>query len=411
MLSSSTHCTESRSTHRPAYELADILRRYLPDYLKTHRITYWQHKVLYDIQVCRTAILGGHVEECDHCSYQQPTYDSCHNRNCPKCFSIAMRQWVAKRLQELLPVPYFHLVFTMPHSLNTLALYNKKLIYKLFYQAASYTLLKFGRDPKHLGAQLGFIGVLHTWGKGLCYHIHWHFIVAGGGLTDDGQWLDLPAYDKFIFPVRAMSRVVGARFIKLLRRAHDKGQLIISDACEELNDDVMFEYFLTDLASEKWINYAKRPFGSPEQVVKYVGRYTHRVAISNNRILSIDNGQIRFQVKDYRSGGDWETMALPAELFIHRFVQHIVPKRFRKIRYGGFLAVGVRDEKLAQARRDLDVIENAEDEAMILPEVLATFAEIDEKLNCPVCMQGRMRRIEISAQRSSIHAGVHLDSS
>ena len=398
-------------TRRPKYELADILRRYLPAYRKTHRITFWQRKVLHDIQVCRTAALGGHLEECDHCTFQQPAYDSCHNRNCPKCYSIAMRRWVAARLQELLPIPYYHVIFTLPHSLNILTLYNKKLIYNLFYQAAAYTLLKFGRDPKHLGAQLGFIGVLHTWGKGLCYHVHWHFIVAGGGLTDDGRWVDLPAYDKFIFPVYAMSKVIGARFIKLLRRAYDKDELIIPDACEDLKDEVMFEYFLNDLAAEKWINYAKRPFGSPEQVVKYIGRYTHRVAISNHRILSIDHGQIRFRVKDYKKDGEWEDMVLPANLFIHRFLHHVLPKRFRKIRYGGFLAVSVRQEKLALARRALGVTESHESQAAVLPDAFEAFDQLSERPNCPACKQGRMRRVELPEQRESFHAVAAFDSS
>jgi len=197
--------TKKFTGSRPKYELADILKRYLPLYLKSHRISLWQNKILNAIQTCRTAECGGHIEVCDHCAYMQPAYNSCHNRHCPKCQGIARRKWVEERLQELLPVPYYHVVFTLPHRLNTLALYNKRLIYNLFYHAAAYTLLKFGKDPKYLGAQLGFTGVLHTWGKALCYHIHWHFIVPGGGLTEEGKWIPLPYSDNFLFPVKAMS--------------------------------------------------------------------------------------------------------------------------------------------------------------------------------------------------------------
>ena len=201
-----------------------------------------------------------------------------------------------------------------------------------------------------MGAQLGFIGVLHTWGKGLCYHIHWHFIVPGGGLTEDGQWIDLPYSDKFIFPPLAMSKVIRARFIKQLRKAYNKKQLIIPDSCEYLNDAAMFEYFLNDLSSDKWINYAKPPFGGPEQMVKYVGCYTHRVALSNNRLTDITGDKISFYVKNYKKGGVKETMTLSANEFIRRFLLHFLPKRFRKIRYGGFLARSVYAHKLEQAR-------------------------------------------------------------
>ena len=325
---------------RPQYELADIFKRYLADYLKTHRISFWQKKALFDIQVCRTAACGGHIEACDHCDYEQPAYNSCHNRHCPKCQGVARRRWVAARLQELAPAPYYHVVFTLPHRLNNIALYNKRLIYDLFYKAAAYTLLKFGRDPKWLGAQLGLIGVLHTWGKGLCCHVHWHFIVPGGGLTDDGQWRELPYNDRFLFPPKAMSKVIRARFIKLLRKAYNNGKIKIPDSEEPLHSPVMFEYFLNDLASDKWINYCKRPFGGPERALKYIGRYTHRVAISNKRLIDINDGKIRFVVKDSKNGGATEQMTLSAEEFIRRFLMHILPRRFRKIRYAGFFGAG-----------------------------------------------------------------------
>ena len=282
------------------------------------------------------------------------------------------------------------MVFTLPHRLNDIALYNKRLIYNLFYHAAAYTLLKFGKDSKYLGAQLGFIGVLHTWGKGLCYHIHLHFIVPGGGLSKDGQWIHLPYNDKFIFPVTAMSKVVRARFIKLLRQAYLKGKLTIPNRCEELNDVVMFEYFLNDLAIDEWINYAKRPFGGPEQVVKYIGRYTHRVAISNHRLIDINGGEIIFYGKNYKKDGIEEQIKLPADEFIRRFLLHILPKRFRKIRYGGFLAQAIREEKLEIARQQLTYGAPMHEIELDIEDM-----ELDKVEKCPKCQVGTMRAIEI----------------
>jgi len=244
-----------------------------------------------------------------------------------------------------------------------------------------------------LGAQLGFIGVLHTWGKGLCYHIHWHFIVPGGGLTEDGQWIDLPYSDKFIFPPLAMSKVIRARFIKQLRKAYNKKQLIIPDSCEYLNDAAMFEYFLNDLSSDKWINYAKPPFGGPEQMVKYVGRYTHRVALSNNRLTDITGNKISFYVKNYKKGGVKETMTLSANEFIRRFLLHFLPKRFRKIRYGGFLARSVYAQKLEQARSFLT--REASKSPMDKTETEITDYENDAIERCPKCQIGTMRTIDI----------------
>lgn len=394
---------------RPKYELADIFKRYLADYLKKHRISTWQKKVLYDIQVCRTAICGGHIEVCDHCGFEQPAYNSCHNRHCPKCQGIVRRRWVAARLQELLPVPYYHIVFTLPHRLNNIALYNKRLIYDIFYKAAAYTLLKFGRDPRWLGAQMGLIGVLHTWGKGLCYHIHWHFIIPGGGLTDDGQWRELPYDDKFLFPPKAMSKVIRARFIKLLRQAYSKGKVKIPDSEEPLQSPAMFEYFLNDLASDEWVNYCKRPFGAPERVVKYIGRYTHRVAISNNRLINIKDGKICFFVKNYKKGGATEQMALSADEFIRRFLMHILPRRFRKIRYAGFLAPAVRDDKLRLARRSLKV--SRSDTPAAAPNMNPMDLAGDAIERCPKCFVGHMRAVNIDKNTMCTNWTIYMNSS
>lgn len=396
--------TESK---RPRIELADILNRYLRAYLGKHRISLWQHKILYDLQICRTAACGGHLESCDRCDYQRPAYNSCHNRHCPKCRGIARRKWVSARLNELLPVPYYHVVFTMPHILNTIALYNKQMIYNMFYHAAAYTLLKFGKDHKFLGAQLGFTAVLHTWGKGLIHHVHWHFIVPGGGLTKEDQWVHLPYSDKFIFPAKAMSKVIRGRFIKLFKSAYYERKISIPDIQEDLKDPLMFEYFLNDLAGAEWVNYCKPPFGSPEQVVKYIGRYTHRVALSNNRLINIDGNRIRFDAKDYRENKR-VIIDLSAEEFIRRLLLHTLPKDFRKIRYGGFLSVAIRNEKIKAARQAL--AGNSED-AVIDLETDSDIVTSGGIGICPNCHVGIMRAVEID--RNSMYRNFlsYMDSS
>lgn len=384
---------------RPRLELADILKCYLPDYLKRHKLSLWQRKVLYNIQICRTAACGGHIEACDHCDYRQPAYNSCHNRHCPKCQGIARRRWVNARLNEILPVPYFHVVFTLPHRMNTLALYNKQLIYQMFYRAAAYTLRTFGKDPKYLGGQIGFIGVLHTWGKGLSQHIHWHFIVPGCCLTTEGQVEQVPSSGKFLFPVKAMSKVVRARFIRLFKTAYHLQHLKIPEDQKGLTHPAMFEHFLNDLASDKWVTYAKRPFNGPEQVVKYIGRYTHRVALSNHNLLSIEDRKIRFVVKDYKNNTK-QQVTLSADEFIRRFLLHVLPKRFRKIRYGGFLAQAVREEKLRMARKALHV-----DTTMKLPDTSGISFEdclLHYTEKCPNCAVGRLHTVEIHPIRRRI---------
>ncbi len=279
----------------------------------------------------------------------------------------------------------------------------------MFYKAAAYTLLKFGRDPKWLGAQLGLIGVLHTWGKGLCCHIHWHFIVPGGGLAEDGQWRNLPYNDKFIFPPKAMSRVIRARFIKRLRKAYHNGKIKMPDSEEPLHSPAMFEYFLNDLASDKWINYCKRPFGGPERALKYIGRYTHRVAISNKRLIDVNEGKIRFFVKDYKNGGATEQMTLPAEEFIRRFLMHILPRRFRKIRYAGFLAPAVRDEKLKPARQSLQ--ESHSEKPYEIMNLHGVDLAIEPMERCPKCHIGRMQTIHIDRETMQRNRMLYMDSS
>ncbi len=402
-------CLHISDKHRLTFELADILKHYLSTFRNKHSISAWQEKILNAIQICRTTDCGTHLETCDLCHYSEAVCDSCGNRHCPKCQGFKRQKWVAGRLKELLPIPYYHVVFTLPHRLNSLALYNKKIIYNLFYQACAYTLLKFGKDPKWLGAQLGFFGVLHTWGKGLCYHIHWHFIVAGGGLTKAGQWIDLPHEDKFLFPSRAMAKVVRARFIKMFKKAYFAGNIVIPDSRADLQHPAIFESFLNDLASDRWVNYAKRPFGSPEQVVKYIGRYTHRVALTNGRIHSIENGNIQLEVKDYKNNGRLELITLSANEFIRRFLFHIMPKRFRKIRYGGFLARPVRKQKLQLARKAIGLRKCLQ----LLRRIEANIKEWEYEIlpKCPNCHTGTLQAIGIKKVRKQTRRLSYLDSS
>lgn len=404
-----TGCIHNSEKQSDAFELADILRLYLPAFRKKHRISAWQEKILNAIQICRTAACGTHLETCDLCHYSETAYDSCGNRHCPKCQGFKRQQWIAGRLKELLPIPYYHVVFTLPHRLNKLALYNKKLIYVLFYQACAFTLLKFGKDPNRLGAQLGFFGVLHTWGKALCYHIHWHFIVTGGGLTKDGKWIDLPYKDKYLFPNKAMAKVVRARFIKLFKRAYFAGKITIPDSHIELQHPAMFEYFCTDLASDKWINFAKRPFGGPEQVVKYVGRYTHRVAVANSSIHALDNGRILFEGKDHKNKGKRRLFTLSADKFIQRFLFHILPKRFRKIRYGGFLARPVRKQKLQLARKATGLDECQK----LLDKIEKQLQEWQVEIlsQCPNCYTGVLQPAGMETNRNPIDSISYWNSS
>lgn len=302
---------------KPRYELADVFRLYLACYLLTHKLSTFQHKVVDAILKCRTSACGGHILRCSDCGYERVEYDSCRNRHCPKCQISNKLRWVGERLQELLPIPYYHSVVTMPHSLNMLALYNKEVIYDLFFQAASHALHTFAKDPKFLGAKLGFIGILHTWGQTLWQHVHLHFIVTGGGLSADGsRWVNLPYRKKFLFPVKALSKRLRKRFAELLRKAYYKGELVFPDELAHLTRPAAFEAFVDKVAWENWNSYVKEPFAGPEEVVKYIGRYTHRVAISNYRILDIADGKVTFRYKKYRDGETThETVSLPSDEF------------------------------------------------------------------------------------------------
>jgi hypothetical protein len=369
-------------SHKQQHEVADVFRLYGQAYREKNQLSEKQQRVMYNIEHCRTTAFGYHVDVCEACGHRDPFPNSCRDRHCPKCQGISQRKWVNMREEDILPVPYYHVVFTLPHHLFPLSLYNKALIYDLLFQGASETLIAFGNDPKWLGGELGFFGVLHTWGQSLWHHVHAHFIVPGGALGKDGTWIYPKYKGRFLFPVAALSKVFRGKFIEGLKRAYYDGAMSIPDDLMHLGQDGEFEKWVDELAGRNWVVYCKPPFGSAEQVVQYVGRYTHRVAISNRRLVSIDGGEVRFRYKEYKQSRlTWKEMTLEAEEFIQRFLWHILPAGFHKIRHYGFLANGRSKTKLARIR---EVLENKPESEEHHPS-----GETDGVL-CPICRIGRL---------------------
>jgi len=368
---------------RPKYEVADIFRLYGKEYRETHSLTPKQHSVMYDIAHCRSSGFGYHVDICDNCGKVEVEHNSCRNRHCPKCQGISRKKWVKARLKELLPVPYYHTVFTLPHKFFPLSLYNKELIYDLLFDSASETLLSFGEDKQWLGGKLGFYGILHSWGQTLWHHIHTHFIVPGGVLAEEGTWVEAEHGRKFLFPVQALSKVFMGKFIEGFKEAHCEGKINFPKGMEHLSQESYFEKWVDSLVSKKWVVYCKSPLSCAEDVVKYIGRYTHRVAISNYRIKSIADGEIRFSYKDYKDKENlWKEMQLKAEEFIQRFLWHVLPTGFHKIRHFGFLANGKKDKAIKQIR---DILSFGDGELDVLT---ATEDECHEGYVCKVCRSG-----------------------
>jgi Putative transposase/Transposase zinc-binding domain len=379
------------SEHRP--EVADVFRRYEKDFFAQwgHVLGPHQRKAFEAIRDCRTAALGGHVEyveQCDTCGHLAVSYNSCRNRHCPKCQAASRAKWLADREAELLPVPYFHVVFTLPQQVGGLALQNAREIYSILFRAASETLLTIAADPKRLGASIGFLAVLHTWGQNLHLHPHLHCVVPGGGLSPDGtRWVSCRK-NSFLLPVKVLSSRFRNVFLTYLRKAFEQGKLQFHGGMAALNRPGIFEALCRRAEKDKWVVYAKAPFGGPEQVLKYLARYTHRVAISNSRILSIEDGKVTFLWKDYADGSKTMVMTLEAPEFIRRFLLHILPAGFVRIRQYGFLANRARKEKLALCRTLL----NAPPPARAATEVR------DDKRNekrCPVCATGHMILIQV----------------
>jgi hypothetical protein len=382
---------------RPQFEVADIFRRYGAAYRLQHgaSLSVAQRRVMTAIEVCRTAVLGGHLEQCDRCGHERNAYNSCANRHCPKCQSLARAEWLENRRTELLNTQYFHVVFTVPEQIARIAYQNKKVVYGILFHATAETLRTIAADPKHLGAEIGFFAVLHSWGANLLHHPHLHCVVPGGGLSPDGtQWIS--CRPRFFLPVRVLSRLFRRLFLEYLIKAFDAGKLQFFSSLEPLRERRAFLRHLAPTRATKWVVYAKRPFAGPEQVLDYVGRYTHRVAISNNRLLDIDHGKITFRYKDYRLDGQQKTMTLDAEEFIRRFLLHVLPDGFQRIRYYGFLGNRYREEKWARCRQLLGMpacpptSEESQDYRDRYEEL--TGCSLRE---CPVCHQGCMVTIAI----------------
>jgi Putative transposase/Transposase zinc-binding domain len=341
---------------RPPWEVADVIYRGGCRFLNRYRhmLTWPQVKVLNAIARCRTASLGGHRDQCDRCGHQTLSYNSCRNRHCPKCQTNARDRWLRARQQELLPVTYYHLVFSVPHRLVPLMWQNKRLLFSLLFEATAATLLEVAANPKHLGAELGFLTVLHTWGQTLQAHPHLHCVVPGGGLSPDhGEWI--PSRHNFFLPVRVLSRVFRGKFVAGLKRLYAKQKLHLSGACASLADAKAFAAFLRTLFREEWVVYAKPPFGGPEHVLHYLARYTHRVAISNHRLLHVTDTEVTFRWKDYAHHSKSRAMTLTHEEFLRRFLEHVLPTGFPRIRYFGFLANRRRGALLPLCRRRLSV--------------------------------------------------------
>lgn len=372
----------------PCFEVGDIFKRAFSRFCRSHGCSKEQFKAANAIMACRTSKLGGHKLKCKKCGYERIEYNSCRNRHCPKCQGSRRWKWALDRIRDILPIPYYHAVFTLPHSLNVIALFNKRLIYNLFFEITSEALKVFSRDKRYLGAQPGFVGLLHTWGQNLSYHIHIHYIVTGGGITSDkGMWKSLPYRKEFLFPVKAMSRYIRKRFTERLLQYYNEGKLLIPDDMEELSIPFEFKKFIGKVAAEKWVCYVKKPFSSPELVLKYVSRYSHRVAIANSRILNIDNKKVTFNYKEYKDGiVTPKVMWLSDEEFIRRFLNHVLPSGFRKIRHFGIFSNGLRNEMLALARELLKVK---------VEESASNEMGNEWERSCPQCGQGVLTLIEI----------------
>lgn len=380
---------------RPALELAGIFRRHGPAFRQAHPLSPAQSRAMRAIEICRTASLGGHVRKCGHCSHQQISYNSCRNRHCPKCQSQDRAQWVLRRQSDLLNVEYFHVVFTLPEAIAPLALQNQTLLYGILFQAASRTLSTIAADPRHLGAHLGFFAILHTWGQNLLHHPHLHCVVPGGGLSPQhDRWIS--CRPGFFLPVRVLSSLFRRLFLEALQLAFTSGKLHFHASLEHLNDPARFHAHLKPLRHSNWVVYAKPPFGGPRQAIEYLSRYTHRTAIANERLRHLTTTSVTFQWKDYRHQHRDKLMTLSPDEFIRRFLLHILPAGFQRIRYFGWLSSRNRKSALPLCRSLL-----ANSITAFLPHPASNFTSwrttplTAQPWLCPVCNTGFLSVVEI----------------
>ncbi len=367
-------------------ELQDIFSQHGDTYLSNHKLLPNQLKAMRSIRNCRTAALGAHIDECDECGYTRISYNSCRNRHCPKCQTLTKERWIAARKDDLLDVGYFHVVFTIPDDLNSVAYQNQDVVYKILFKAAAETLSELASDKKYLGAQIGITAVLHTWGQNLVHHPHVHCIVPGGGLDPYGRWVN--SRKKFFIPVKVLSRKFRGKFLYYLKRA----RLEYHGSISSLHDKALFDSLVSSLYQKEWVVYCKPPFKNAGNVIEYLGRYTHRVAISNNRILKLDNGIVAFRWRDYRDGNKQKLMSLDADEFIRRFLTHVLPAGFTKIRHYGLLSPVNKSTKLRLCKKITNTPKNDfPKDSLSAIELLNLLTGRDVTL-CPCCGVGHLVR-------------------
>ena len=387
----------------PRLEVADVFRQHEQEFLAAwgHTLSRQQRRVFRDICACRTAALGGHLQQCDSCPHQPISYNSCRSRNCPKCQSTSRDKWLAGEARHLLPVPYCHLVFTLPHELSPVALQNPKLIYDLLFRAMRQTLLTIAADPRRLGAHLGFLSVLHSWDQKMLHHPHLHCLVPAGGLSlDRSRWI--ACRKRFFLPVHVLAARFRKRFLALLATCYRNQKLRLAGRLHDLKRPAAFDRLYRGLKKKKWVVYAKRPFGGPEQILKYLARYTHRIAIANGRLLRLDNGSVTFRWRDSANGNAQKIMTVAAVEFIRRFLMHVLPPGFVKIRHFGFLSNGSRRVSLALCRSLLAAAE---------PDVSKMLTDLQTRAvqrKCPVCHTGTLHVIGWIAPAVPIDLGTPI---
>jgi putative transposase/transposase-like zinc-binding protein len=384
---------------RSHWEVADIVRRFGARYGALHRLSRLQQRVLRAIAQCRTAALGGHLEQCDNCGRTRPVYNSCRNRHCPKCQALAQASWRAAQQALLLPIPYFHVVFTLPHALNPLIHANQRRLYNLLFRTVRDTLTTFARDAKYLGAEIGITAVLHTWSQTLTDHIHLHCIVTGGGLSADGRRWCRGKRARFLFPVRAVRTLFRGKFLAHLDHAWSTHQLRFVGCSAVLSQPLEWQRLLAILRGKPWHVYLKAPLAGPAQVLNYLSRYTHRIAISNERIRALDHATVRFSYKDYAASGIRKEMTVEGTEFIRRFLLHVLPTGFMRVRHYGLLANRTRAAKLARCRELLTAAlppHNPSDPPPVTESAVERILRLTgvDVLRCPFCGQGPLRRIE-----------------
>jgi hypothetical protein len=386
---------------RTSLEVGDVLRAHGQAYRAHYPVTPEQSQVMQRLAACRTAALGGHVDACAACGFTRISYNSCRDRHCPKCQAGKRAAWLETRLERLLPIGYFHVVFTLPDVLQPLMLHNQRRLYQLLFQAASATLLTLAADPHRLGAQIGVTAILHTWGQQLRFHPHLHCVVTGGGLSLDGQrWV--AGQRRYLLPVKVLGKLFRGKFLATLKTMHQAGHLTLTGSVAYLNEPRSFQQLLETLYARPWTVYAKRPFGSPVQVFRYLGRYSHRVAISNSRLLSMDDNQVTFSWKDYADGHQTKLLCLAAEEFLRRFLLHVLPKGFVRIRHYGLLASVNVATKLARCRQLLG--QQAKSTTPSCKNWIDRVLEWtgQDPLRCPHC-QGVLERRALAKSPSSTH--------